>query len=105
MSDDPVRGRDPERLTDVLGKVMRRLKFSDRGAAVSLFSQWPTIVGESIAEHVVPLRLEKRRLLVEVDDPMWATQMKFLESQVLSTLREHLGDEVDALDVRVRRSR
>ena len=31
--------------------------------------------------------------------------MKFLESQLLSTLKEHVGDEVDSLDIKVRRSR
>jgi predicted nucleic acid-binding Zn ribbon protein len=54
---------------------------------------------------VLPKRLEKRRLVVEVDDAAWATQLKFLEAQLLATLKEHVGDEVDSLEIRVRRSR
>jgi predicted nucleic acid-binding Zn ribbon protein len=72
---------------------------------MGLFAQWRSIVGDAVADHATPKRLEKRRLVVEVDDPAWATQLKFLESQLLTTLREHAGDEVDALDIRVRRSR
>lgn len=98
-------GRQPRRLGEVLGRVMKQMRVSDRQSAVSLFSHWSSIVGESVAQHVTPIRLERRRLTVEVDDPMWATQVKFLETRVLSTLREHIGDEVDSLDVRVRRSR
>lgn len=98
-------GRAPKQLTDVLGKVLRRMKVSDNDNAMGLFSQWREIVGDAIAEHVTPKRLEKRVLVVEVDDPAWATQMKFLEAQLLTTLRTHVGDEVDSLEVRVRRSR
>jgi len=44
-------------------------------------------------------------LVVEVDDPAWATQLKFLESQLIATLRDSVGDEVESLEIRVRRSR
>ena len=98
-------GRAPRALGDVLAKVLRRMKVSDESTALGVFSHWREIVGDPIADHVTPKRLEKRRLTVEVDDPAWATQLKFLESQLLSTLKEHVGDEVDSLDIKVRRSR
>lgn len=98
------RAREPRRLEEVLGRVLRQLRVTDTGSSATLFSKWNSIVGETIAEHVTPKRLDKRRLVVEVDEPMWATQLRFLEPKVLSTLRDHIGDEVDALDIRVRRS-
>jgi predicted nucleic acid-binding Zn ribbon protein len=98
-------GRAPRQLSDVVNKVLQRMKVSDSGSSMSLFSQWRDIVGDAIADHVTPKRLEKRVLTVEVDDPAWATQLKFLEKQLLSTLRTKAGDEVDSLDVKVRRSR
>lgn len=105
MNDEFAPGRDPKPLSDVLGKVLRRMKVSDETTAIGLFAGWRGIVGDAIADHVVPKRLEKRCLVVEVDDPAWATQLKFLESQLLTTLRERAGDEVDSLDIRVRRAR
>jgi len=98
-------GRPPRALNDVLAKVLRRMKVSDETTALGVFSHWRQIVGDAIADNVSPKRLEKRRLTVEVEDPAWATQLKFLESQLLSTLKEHVGDEVDSLDIKVRRSR
>ena len=98
-------GRAPRHLGDVLNKVLQRMKVSDSSSSMGLFSQWRDIVGDAIADHVTPKRLEKRVLVVEVDDPAWATQLKFLEAQLLSTLREHIGDEVDSLNIKVRRSR
>ena len=105
MIDDAPEGRPPKPLSDVLARVLRGMKVTDESTAMGLFSHWPTIVGESVAEHVTPKRLEKRVLTVEVDDPAWATQLKFLESQLLSTLKDHIGDEVDSLNIKVRRSR
>jgi len=103
--DDTPEGKPPKPLSDVLARVLRGMKVTDESTAMGLFSHWPTIVGESVAEHVTPKRLEKRVLTVEVDDPAWATQLKFLESQLLSTLKDHIGDEVDSLNIKVRRSR
>ena len=105
MNDDIPEGRPPKALADVLARVLRGMKVSDESKAVGLFSHWPDIVGSAVADHVTPKRLEKRVLTVEVDDPAWATQLKFLEAQLLSTLKEHIGDEVDSLNIKVRRSR
>lgn len=96
--------REPRRLDAILGRVLTRMRVSDTQSAATVFSRWRSIVGDAVADHVIPKRLEKRRLVVEVDDPMWATQLRFLEPKVLSTLREHVGDEVESLDIRVRRS-
>ena len=98
-------GKPPRSLSDVMAQVLKRMKMSDQSGAIGLFSDWPQIVGTSVAENVTPKRLEKRVLTVEVIDAAWATQLKFLESQLLSTLREHFGDEVDSLNITVRRSR
>lgn len=106
VNDDEIpQGRPPRSLADVLGTVMRRMKMSDETAAIGVFSHWRDIVGVPIADHVTPLRLEKRVLTVQVEDPAWATQLKFLESTLLSTLNENIGDEIDSLKITLRRSR
>jgi predicted nucleic acid-binding Zn ribbon protein len=99
------RDKDPRPLADHLNTAMRRINMGDTGAVGGLFGQWRTIVGDQIADNVTPVRLENKRLIVEVLEPAWATQFSFLEAQVLHTLREHLGDVVEAIDVRVSRSR
>jgi predicted nucleic acid-binding Zn ribbon protein len=106
MTDEHIpRGKSPRPLSELVNKVLGSMKVSDASSATGLFSHWPEIVGQSVAEHVTPKRLEKRVLTVEVDDPAWATQLTFLEAQLLSTLRQHIGDEVDSLNIKVRRSR
>ena len=96
---------DPKPLVEVLARVLKRIKVVDEKSAVGLFSNWRDIVGDTIADNVSPKRLENKVLHVEVVDNAWATQLRFLEERIVSTLREHVGDEVDSLQIRVRRSR
>lgn len=95
----------PKKLGDVMGSVLRRLRVGDNAESTGVFSQWRSIVGDAIADHVTPRRLEKRVLTVEVDEPAWATQLRFLEKDLVHTLRERAGDIVDSLDIKVRRAR
>jgi hypothetical protein len=42
--------------------------------------------------------------VVEVDDPAWATQLKFLEANLRDRLLEVTGARIEHFDVRVKRS-
>ncbi|MGA0863476.1 MAG: DUF721 domain-containing protein [Ilumatobacteraceae bacterium] len=106
MVDRPnPRPRDPRPLGDVLAKLLQRIKVVDQREGVELFRSWREIVGDAIADNVSPKRLENRVLTVEVVDNAWATQLRFLETRLISTLRERAGDEVDSLQIRVKRPR
>ena len=103
--DDIPAGPRVRSLGDLLGRYLGRAVGKDAPAAKDLFSQWRTVVGDTVADNVTPVRLERGVLTVEVVENAWATQLKFLERQLLNTLREHVGDVVDSLEVKVRRSR
>jgi predicted nucleic acid-binding Zn ribbon protein len=103
--DDIPAGRAPRSLGELLGRYLGRTLGKDAPAANDIFAKWRSIVGDAIADNVTPVRLEAGTLTVEVTEPAWATQLRFLEQQVVTTLREHAGDVVDSIEVRVRRSR
>ncbi|MCU1399693.1 MAG: hypothetical protein JWM93_1447 [Frankiales bacterium] len=68
----------------------------------SLFSRWTDAVGQVVADHARPVKLDGERLLVEVDEPGWATQLRFLEADVIERLRSVAGLEVSRFDIRVK---
>ena len=103
--DDVPMGRTPRALSDLIGRYLGRTLGKEAPVANDLFSRWRAIVGDSIADNVTPVRLEGRILTVEVTENAWATQLKFLERRLVATLREHAGDVVDSIQVKVRRSR
>ncbi len=68
----------------------------------SLFNRWTDAVGQAVADHARPVKLDGTQLLVEVDEPGWATQLRFLERDVIERLRSVAGLEVSRFDIRVK---
>lgn len=111
--------RDPVPLSDSLTDVVRSLrgpepsatgasKPSEAGSARSLgavFGRWEEAVGEAVARHVQPVKLGGGTLVVEVDDPAWATQLRFLERALLDRLNEVSGAAITSFEIRVVRPR
>jgi hypothetical protein len=52
---------------------------------------------------VQPVKLDGTRLVVEVDEPAWATQLKFLEADLRARLHTTIGATVEHFDIRVKR--
>jgi predicted nucleic acid-binding Zn ribbon protein len=94
---------DPVPLTQSLDSVMRSLRGADRIQLGGLFGRWDEAVGETVAAHVRPIKLDRGVLLVEADDPAWATQVKFLADTIVERLHDVAGVEVDTVEVRVAR--
>jgi predicted nucleic acid-binding Zn ribbon protein len=68
-----------------------------------VFARWEDAVGPQVAAHARPVKLAEGRLLVEVDEPGWATQLRFLEVDLLARIAACAGPGVDAIDLRVKR--
>jgi predicted nucleic acid-binding Zn ribbon protein len=95
---------DPRPIRASLDRVARSLGGPDAGSLSSLFGRWADVVGPQLAAHARPLSLTRGVLVVGVSDPAWATQLTYLESDLLARFREAFGDGVvERVEVRVRR--
>lgn len=94
---------DPIPLTSSLDAVVKTLRGPSRAAVGGVFGRWAEAVGEQVAAHVQPLRLDGTTLVVEVDDPAWATQVRLLTATITDRLRTVAGVDVERIDVRVDR--
>jgi predicted nucleic acid-binding Zn ribbon protein len=107
-----MRRDEPMRLGDSLHQVMRSLR-PDTPATTQpsastiggIFGRWQEAVGVAVAAHVQPVKIDGTTLIVEVDDPAWATQLRFLETTLRERLAEVTGAVVERIDVRVARRR
>ena len=78
--------RPPRRIGEALSEVAADLNLDDPDDVAAVMAAWPGAVGEVVAAHVRPRRLHDGELLVEVDGPVWATQLRYLEEDVLRRL-------------------
>ena len=98
----PEEPPEPVKVGDSLDGVARRLGAPAASALGKLFSAWPEVVGEQIAAHSRPLSLVDGVLTVAVDQPGWATQLKYLGNDVVKRLGDSVGEGVvGRLEVRV----
>jgi predicted nucleic acid-binding Zn ribbon protein len=94
---------DPTPITSSLDAVMRSLKGPGRQQVSGVFGRWDELVGPQIAQHARPIRLDAKVLVIEVDDPAWATQIHLLSMEIRTRLATEVGAEVESLEIRVAR--
>ncbi len=91
-------------LSGALDALLDRLGADTASVISGVFGEWAQIVGEQIAQHVTPIKLERGKLIVEVDDPSWATQMRFLEPQLIEKIHIATTSTINVIEVRVKRN-
>ncbi len=97
-------GGEPLPLADSLAELTRRLGTPPPPALAAVFGRWEDVVGPDVAAHARPLSLAGGVLVVAVDDPAWATQLRFLDADLRRRCEEVAGPGVVArVVVRVRR--
>ncbi|HSL59377.1 MAG TPA: DUF721 domain-containing protein [Acidimicrobiales bacterium] len=93
----------PRPLGEGLERVLRGLGAPPVDVLAQVFAAWPELVGEAVADASHPLTLDDGRLVVAVDDPVWASQLKWMSADLIARLGARLGDgHVRTIEVRVR---
>jgi predicted nucleic acid-binding Zn ribbon protein len=100
------RGTDagPQQIGASVEQVLGRMGAPLSTSTLDLvFSRWDEVVGEELAAHLHPVRLQGSVLQIGVDHPAWASRARMESRRILVRLEE-LGDTtVTRLDVVVRR--
>ena len=92
----------PRPVKDSLDAIARKVGAPKASSLAALFDRWPDIVGDAIARHAQPRTLKKGTLVVAVDDPAWATELRFRSPEIIERCTAVAGPEVVAkIEVRV----
>ena len=91
----------PRRLADSLSAVVSGLGGADRGGIATVFGQWEQLVGPAVAAHVTPVRMAADVLVLEVDHPAWATQVRQLSTEILDRIEAAGAARPARISVRV----
>src|SRR5439155_9510809 len=79
--------REPRLVRESLEGLATRLGAPSSASLAAVFNHWEEAVGPAVAAHCRPATLVNGVLLVEVDDPAWATELRYLAG----TLVERFG--------------
>jgi predicted nucleic acid-binding Zn ribbon protein len=82
-----TRSRDPRPIGAELAEVLRARGWDGHLAAAKVVARWSEVVGDAVADHCRPGRLEDDgTLLVVADSAAWATQLAYLQGTLLDRL-------------------
>ena len=84
-------GDEPVPLSDALAKVGKELGLAPGDAHGSLDARWSEVMGADVAEHARLVSVRDGALTVTVDDPIWATQLRYLEPAIVTRATALLG--------------
>jgi predicted nucleic acid-binding Zn ribbon protein len=85
---------EPRSLRDALAGVSRELGLPDPDRLATVLAAWPRIVGDELAAHARVQSVRDGVLVVAVDAPAFATQLRYLETDVRDGCARHVGDGV-----------
>lgn len=86
--------RDPQGIENVLKKVLGNLGWNAGMNAGRVLEEWDEIVGERLASHCRPVSLDDGVLVVSASSSAWASQLRMLTPQLITTIEEHVGSHV-----------
>lgn len=82
----------PEKLSDVMGSLLKRSGLSDRVKQASVIPEWRSLVGPQIAKVTEPLSVTTQgTLFVAVTTNAWMTELSLMEPELLRRLNESTG--------------
>jgi predicted nucleic acid-binding Zn ribbon protein len=86
--------RDPQPLGSAARDVAKKRGWSSRVAEGTVFGQWPSVVGQQIADHAAPTTLTDGVLSVAAESTAWATQLRLMQAQLLGKIAAAVGNGV-----------
>lgn len=105
--DRPVDGNvseDPVRLDQALDVILAGMGAPPASAVRGLEDRWAELVGAEAAAHCRPVRVAHGRLVVEVDAPAWASQLRWRAAELIARAGDLVGpgvvEEIDVTVVR-----
>jgi hypothetical protein len=81
----------PVPVGEAIAAVGEELGMGDPRTVGRLEQAWPDLVGPAIAEHARIRSLRGGVLTIAVDAAPWATQLRYLESEIVDRAAELLG--------------
>lgn len=86
--------RDPQTLENVMRRVLGDLGWNDGMNAGRVLEEWDDIVGPQVSAHCRPVSLDEGVLVVSASSSAWATQLRMISPQLITTIHDHVGAHV-----------
>jgi predicted nucleic acid-binding Zn ribbon protein len=100
IEEERIKRDEPERFNVILNELVLRREWQTGLAEGNLFTQWPQIIGDEIAEHCEPITILDGKLTIRAQTTAWATQLRLLSGEILKRIQQSApGATIEELHV------
>ena len=81
--------RFPERIDKIIPRVLNDLGVNETMKNWQILENWAKIVGKRIAQHTKATAVDAENLFVEVDNPVWQSQLFLMKAKIIKKIKEY----------------
>lgn len=81
-------------LGSVIREFLKAYRIEGKVNEARLINSWEKIVGQVIAKHTVNLRIQNRKLFVEVDSAALRNELTYAREKIKKTLNQEAGEQM-----------
>lgn len=86
--------READPVANVIPALMKRLGLEDQQWMDVLAAEWAALVGEAVARHTRPGRVQRDNLVVFVDNSAWLSELaRYSRGPMLANLQKRFGKD------------
>ena len=79
----------PRHISQVMAALLKELDIEQSMNNWRVVEKWIEIVGKKIAGHARPISVDRTCLYVEVDDPIWQSQLFLMKHDILAKCQKY----------------
>ncbi len=83
-----------KKVSTLLDELIKKKKWEKNFALSRLTKDWESVVGKNIAIHTIPKFIKSKKLFIDVDSPIWSTQLNYLKNQVIEKVNDYYKMEI-----------
>ena len=79
----------PERINKIIPRVLQGLDIKEKMKNWHIVEKWAEIVGKRIAKHAKATAVDSENLWVEVDNPVWQSQLFLMKEKIIQKIKTY----------------
>ena len=84
----------PVKINTVIGDAIKNLGLTENIRKYESIQIWNDVVGKLISKKTRPKKVKGRKLLVEVENPVWMNELIFLKRKFINEINRRIGKRV-----------
>jgi predicted nucleic acid-binding Zn ribbon protein len=89
----------PQEISNILKKTLKKFGLENKINECEFFQNWSEIVGEELAKRTKPECIRGKKLVLRVEDSIWAQELSFQKDAIIRRIKKCVGNKANIEDL------